>query len=357
MLLASRSGMTGRGSIAFACSHSARPDGPSLARQLLRIARARCRRWSRGPSSPGARALFGPTPHSRETGRGARNARAAAGRHLDAARSAWPGRRRSSRRTSRSAMPADAGRPTSSAMRARSRRAMSAGAPNSARDAVTSRNASSSDSGSTSGVTEREDVEHALARVGVGVVPRRHDDGVGRQAQRARHRHRAAHAERPHLVRGGQHHAAAGVPAHDHRPARAGQGRRAARRTRRTRPCPRGGSRAGATRRSLLVAALRRCRRAPGLLVLALDLALALRRRRRLLRLRGISISVPPMREGDAPRRTPRYWSTAPPAVNFDASQPVDRRCTVPPLHGRRSSSSTRSSGGNRRRRAPRTSA
>ena len=52
------------------------------------------------------------------------------------------------------AMPADAGSPTSSRMRARRRAGDSAGAPNSFCEAVTSRNASSSDSGSTSGVTD-----------------------------------------------------------------------------------------------------------------------------------------------------------------------------------------------------------
>ena len=98
-------------------------------------------------------ALFGPTPHRRATGSGARNAAPPPG-----GTATWPfGFARSDAILAvsfASAMPADAGSPSSLAMRPRIRAAMSAGEPNSCSDAVTSRNASSSDSGSTSGVTE-----------------------------------------------------------------------------------------------------------------------------------------------------------------------------------------------------------
>ncbi len=95
---------------------------------------------------------MGPTPQSRPTGSGARNAAPSS-----AATSRWPsGFARSDAIFAMNftdAIPADAGSPTSSAMRRRRLIAISAALPNSDCEAVTSRNASSSDSGSTSGVT------------------------------------------------------------------------------------------------------------------------------------------------------------------------------------------------------------
>ena len=93
------------------------------------------------------RALLGPMPGMRATGRGARNAAPPS-----AGTSSCPsGLARSDAIFAislQAAMPADDGSPSSPAMRARSARAMSAGAPKRLRDAVTSRKASSSDSGS-----------------------------------------------------------------------------------------------------------------------------------------------------------------------------------------------------------------
>ncbi len=104
------------------------------------------------PSDASRLALFGPTPHSRETGRGARKAAPPS-----AGTSTWPlGLARSEAIFATNftgAIPADEGRPSSSAIRRRKARAMSPGAPKSRVDAVTSRNASSSESGSHSGVT------------------------------------------------------------------------------------------------------------------------------------------------------------------------------------------------------------
>ena len=63
-----------------------------------------------------------------------------------------------------------------------------------------------------------QDVEHPAADVGVDVEAGAHHHGVGRQAQRARHRHRAPHAERADLVGGRQHDATLGVTTDDQRP-------------------------------------------------------------------------------------------------------------------------------------------
>ena len=54
-----------------------------------------------------------------------------------------------------------------------------------------------------------EHLEHRLAGVGVGLEPRRHDDGVGAQPPGLAPAHRRAHAERLGLVAGGEHDAAA----------------------------------------------------------------------------------------------------------------------------------------------------
>ena len=53
-----------------------------------------------------------------------------------------------------------------------------------------------------------EDGEHLLAGLGVGGEAGRDDDGLGRQLHRASHGHGAADAEGAHLVRGRHHHAA-----------------------------------------------------------------------------------------------------------------------------------------------------
>ena len=87
-----------------------------------------------------------------------------------------------------------------------------------------------------------EDREH---RVRGRLVPReigRHDDERRAEAHGRRHRHRRAHAERARFVAGGRDDAAA-IRAGRRRPpaARAATGCRAARPTRRTRPCRCGG--------------------------------------------------------------------------------------------------------------------
>ena len=193
-----------------------------------------------------------------------------------------------------------------------------------------------------------QDLEHARADVGVGVVPRRHDDRVGRHLQRARHRHRAAHAERPHLVRRRQHHAAPGVAAHDHRPA--AQGRVVALldgRVERVHVHVQDRTRVGrATRRRLL----------PPTSSPRGGCSSSLSTLR--LRFGGggasassaVATSVPPIVTAKT-AETLMYWSTAPPAVKLlpgaagaGLVAAVDQRA----VHGRRSSSSTRSSAGSR---------
>ena len=222
MLFASRSGITGRGSMAFACSHSSRPDGPSRRTSASGSLRARCRRRSRAPSSPGARALFGPTPHSREHGQGRQERRAAAGRHLDLAV-----RLGQVRRDLRDQLHlGDAGRRGQADLVRRCARAGAGRCPRARRTAPATR--------SRPGTPRRATAARPAASPRPGCrtrarwPPRRRRAAAARRprrapAQRARHRHRAAHAERPHLVRRRQHHAAAGVAADDHRPAAQGR--------------------------------------------------------------------------------------------------------------------------------------
>ena len=108
---------------------------------------------------------------------------------------------------------------------------------------VTSRYASSSDSGSTSGVTERKisntvsDAALYLRKSGRTMMQ------VRAETHRARHRDGGAHAEHARLVARGGDHAALVARRRRPRPAcRAARDCRAARPTRRTRPCRCGGS-------------------------------------------------------------------------------------------------------------------
>ena len=158
-----------------------------------------------------------------------------------AGRWAWRSRRRSSPTNFTAAIPAEAGSPSSLGdPRADARGRSPPAAPNSCTEAVTSRNASSSDSGSISGVYALEDREHLLAGLGVGAEARRHDDGVRAPARSARAIGIALRTPKGRT----SYEAASTTPrwgARRRSPAcRAGWGRRAARPTRRTRPCRRG---------------------------------------------------------------------------------------------------------------------
>ena len=164
-------------------------------------ARRSLRAWARRPTA--ARRAAG------------QERRAAAGRHLELAVRLGEVRGDLGDQLDRRRCRPRRGGSTSVAMRAPQRLGDLRRGPNSAPEAVTSRNASSSDSGSKSGVTECEDVEDLVAGSRVGPWRGRTTIAVGREAQRARHRHGAADAERPHLVRGREHDAAAGVAADD----------------------------------------------------------------------------------------------------------------------------------------------
>ena len=95
--------------------------------------------------------VFGPTPHSRETGRGARKVREVPG-----GTTCWPlGLPKSEAifaTNFTSAMPEEAGRSTSRRISWRMRVEMASTVPNNPSEPVTSRKASSSERGSMSGV-------------------------------------------------------------------------------------------------------------------------------------------------------------------------------------------------------------
>ena len=99
-----------------------------------------------------------------------------------------------------------AGRLANPRLDAPARRSSPSGSPHAF--SVTSRYASSSDSASTSGVTDAEDREHLLRHRAVLLEIRADDREVRAEADRARHRNRRAHAELARLVAGGRDHAA-----------------------------------------------------------------------------------------------------------------------------------------------------
>ncbi len=103
------------------------------------------------PTRRSASSVTRPTPHSRETGRGARNAATPPG-GTSTRPSGLPRSVAIFAASFTSAIPAETASPQLARTSALIARAMSAPAPWSARLAVTSRNASSRDSGSTSGV-------------------------------------------------------------------------------------------------------------------------------------------------------------------------------------------------------------
>ena len=200
-------------------------------------------RWSRSR-------VTGPTPHSRSTGSGWRNASSSPGATSttpgpgstpSGSAAAWPPPTPAWRGTCsarrRPSSPARARRGSSS----RIRRAIVTPSPNSVRAPVTSRNASSRASGSTSGVKRGEDLVHVAAhrrvqRVVAGEEHGRRAQAPGRPTASPRRRRtgglRTTPRRRRHAVR-----------FHRPRPAvRAARAGGATRPTRRTRPCRRGGS-------------------------------------------------------------------------------------------------------------------
>ena len=174
-----------------------------------------------------------------------------------------PRRRRSSRGTCSArrpptrSVPSPRGSPPSAAARP----PCPSGSPHAF--SVTSRYASSSDSGSTSGVTERKISNTAVDAVAVLLEVGPDDDQVRAEPHRARHRDRRAHAEHARLVARRRDDAALVAGRRRRRPAcRAAPDCRAAPRTRRTRPCRRGGCGGSvdpARARQLICAAFRDC--------------------------------------------------------------------------------------------------
>ena len=234
---------TRRGSRLCASACRCRPDArPSIATSAASSSRATCadRRDARGrgasPRSPA------PTPQSRSTGSGCRNASSPSG-GTTSRPSGFATPLATFARNFVRATPTVIGRPTCSRTSRRSRaRDLGRACRRSARSPRTSRNASSIDSPSTSGVVSSNTAETRLARLRVRRHPRRHDDRVRAQPARLPAAHRRADAERLRLVARREHDPAAD----DHRPAAQRADRRAARPTRRTRR----GRRAGSSPRS-----------------------------------------------------------------------------------------------------------
>ena len=113
----------------------------------------------------------------------------------------------------------------------------------------TSRNASSRLSGSTSGVTSRNDLHHPGRHLGVVGVVAGQEGGVRAQPPGPHRGHRRVHAVGAGLVAGRRHHAPRRRGRRRSPACPAAPGAAAAPPTRRTRPCRRGGWRGGPTRR------------------------------------------------------------------------------------------------------------
>ena len=206
--LRSCSVITSRSSWPFAISHSSRPREPNRASSRSTGACARSP-TVRNPASASAFSELGPIPQSARVGSGARNAASVPGGTTTS-----PSGFFASDAILATVLfvptPIETVRPVSLftsllqvARQARSRRRIRSWRP------VTSRNASSSDSGSTSGVTERKMRHHLLRDLVVALEARRDADRVRAEPQRPRHRHRGAHTELPRFVRGRRDDAAA----------------------------------------------------------------------------------------------------------------------------------------------------
>ena len=160
-------------------------------------------------------AVTAPTPHSRSTGRGWRNASSRSG-GTTSRPSGFATPLATFARNFVRATPTVSGRPHRSRTSARSRAAICRGVPRMCREPAP--------------VEERlvdrhrldhrrrlvEHGEHRAARLGVRRHPRRHDDRVRTQRPRPAAAHRGAHTAGARLVARGQHHPAAddhGLPA------------------------------------------------------------------------------------------------------------------------------------------------
>ena len=166
------------------------------------------------PRSCSLLAVTGPTPHSRSTGSGWRNASSPSGGTTSRPSGLATPLATLARNFVR-ATPTVIGSPTRSRTSRRSRAAISVGVPETRCSPRTSRNASSIDMPLDERRRVVEDPEHGLARLGVGRHARRDDDRLRAETARAPAAHRGADAERLGLVAGGEHDPAAD----DHRPA------------------------------------------------------------------------------------------------------------------------------------------
>ena len=167
----------------------------------------------RMPRSCSLRSVTAPTPHSRPTGSGCRNASSSSG-STSSRPSGFATPLATFARSFVVAMPTVSGSPTCSRTAVRSRVAISkrrAGDRLQAADVeerLVDRDALDGRGGLL------EDRLHRLARLDVGRESRRHDDRLRAQPPRLRAAHRRPHAERARLVARREHDA----PADDHRP-------------------------------------------------------------------------------------------------------------------------------------------
>ena len=143
--------------------------------------------------------MTGPTPQSRSTGSGCRNASSRSG-GTTSRPSGFATALATLARNFVLATPTVIGSPTRSSTSRRSRSAISTGVPKARSTPRTSRNASSIESPSTSGVVVLEHLEDGLARLDVGGEARRDDDRMRAEPPRLPLAHRGADPERLRLV-------------------------------------------------------------------------------------------------------------------------------------------------------------
>ena len=160
------------------------------------------------PSRCSFSAVTAPTPHSRSTGSGSRNASSRSGSTTSSPSGLLTALATLARNLVR-ATPTEMASPTSARTRSRNRTAICSGVPAMRRRPPTSRNASSMESPSTSGVVSRKIANTCSTGRGVGVHPRRDDHGIRAQLARLPAAHRGAHPTGLRLVARRQHHAAA----------------------------------------------------------------------------------------------------------------------------------------------------
>ena len=208
-----RRACTGRGSRLFASAWRCRPEAePSIATSEASASSAT---WPTFviPRPRSLRAVTCPTPQSRSTGSGWRNASSPSG-GTTSRPSGFATPLATFARNFVLATPTVIGRPTCSRTACFSFTAISAGLPAIRSIPRTSRNASSIDSPSTKRGGVLEHPIHGLARLRVGRHPRRDDDRVRAEAARPAPAHRRLDAVGLGLVARGEH----DTPADDHGP-------------------------------------------------------------------------------------------------------------------------------------------